>query len=95
MTNELLKGTLGGIWEAMAENRYHWLRNLPDPPGTPVVEMDQKFKVGDKVITTRSATLKEGLHLVVKDVGKEVTGYWKYYAGGVWHRQEDLRGENI
>ena len=47
------------------------------------------FEIGDEVITTTSSTFKPGIKLVVKDRFIEC-GWAKYFAGGVWHRQNDL-----
>ncbi len=47
------------------------------------------FEVGQEVIATGEGQIKAGTKLEVKDREK-TNGFCRYYAGGVWHLQQDL-----
>ena len=51
------------------------------------------FEVGQVVLATGEGQIKEGVELEVKDLEK-VNGFCRYYAGGVWHLQQDLAAKD-
>jgi hypothetical protein len=48
------------------------------------------FKVGDKVVSTGKGQIKPGVILTIKET--DVVNNWaRYFAGGVWLRQQDIK----
>ena len=65
----------------------------PEYLATPKGKDNQIWGIGDKVVTTGLGTIKAGISLEVTDV-MLINGYYRYYAGGVWHNTEDLKGQD-
>jgi len=50
----------------------------------------QAFNTGDKIESLDSDVFKAGTISVIKECENN-NGYFRYLAGGVWHRQKDIK----
>lgn len=56
---------------------------------TPKGKEVQTFKNGQTVKATGLGQIKAGIEMTIEDV-RSNNGYYRYYANGIWHNQEDI-----
>jgi hypothetical protein len=75
-------------------NRVHILAECMDIVGTwdkaPSGKEKQLYSIGDKIESLDTDTFKTGTIGIIKQLHVD-NGYYHYYAGGVWHRQKDIK----
>ncbi|MHA1942732.1 MAG: hypothetical protein ACW99F_17220 [Candidatus Hodarchaeales archaeon] len=57
---------------------------------TPEGQETLTFEKGQTVVSTGLGTIKKGVEFEIEDVMNN-NGYFRYFAQGQWHNQEDIR----
>jgi hypothetical protein len=50
----------------------------------------QMFNIGDKIESLNTDIFKTGTISIIQECENN-NGYYRYFAGGIWHRQKDIK----